>query len=95
MATTTKSMTIQEFVVKAIETGRTEKSQGIHVVYSGFNEAFKAYFDGADPRESTAKLQAEGLIVVRPCRGGAMIYKADEAPAEKNKGTKLLASMGV
>ena len=95
MATTDKKMTMGEFVVKAIEKGRTSKSQGIHVVFSGFNEAFKAYFDGADPRASTATLQAEGLIVVRPCRGGAMIYKAAEAPVAEGKGTKLLASMGV
>ena len=42
-----KKLTHQEFVVKAIPTLRTEGFKGIHTVYSGFNNAFKAYF-GAD-----------------------------------------------
>lgn len=87
-------LSIQDFVLKAIEAGRTEKSKGIHVVYSGFNAAYKSYF-GTDSRAATAKLETAGVIAVRGCRGGVMLYKAGEEPERRdNKADKLLASMG-
>jgi hypothetical protein len=70
----------EEFVVRAIEKLRKQPYKGIHTVYSGFNQAFKEYF-GTNPVEMTQKLAKEGKIVVRPVRGGVMLYLPQDAPA--------------
>jgi hypothetical protein len=63
----------EEFIKKAIVSLRKEGYKGIHTVYSGFNEAFKQYFDGDDPIQATNKLAGEGKIVIRPVKGGVML----------------------
>jgi hypothetical protein len=70
----------EEFVRKAVVSLRKEGYKGIHSVYSGFNEAFKKYFDGENPVETTNKLAQEGKIVIRPVKGGVMLYLPEEAP---------------
>lgn len=70
----------EEFVVRAIEKLRKQPYKGIHTVYSGFNQAFKEYF-GTNPVEMTQRLAKEGKIVVRPVRGGVMLYLPQDAPA--------------
>ncbi len=87
-------MTHSEFVLKAIIAGARSQSKGIHVVYSGFNAAFKSYFD-EEARPATAQLEKDGVIAMHGCRGGAMMYKAGEEPERKDdKAAKLLVSMG-
>ena len=74
-------LTPEHFVIRAIETLRNaDKSKGIHTVFSGFNEAFRQYFPGSDPVEVTNQLAQDGKIVIRYVRGGAMIYKTEDAP---------------
>lgn len=77
----------EEFVLKAIKKLRTKNFRGIHVVYSGFNEAFRKYFN-ADPIESIKKLEEKGVVVTRPVKGGVMLYDANEyiTPNSKKKG---------
>lgn len=77
----------EEFVLNAIKNLRTKKYKGIHVVYSGFNEAFRKYFD-ADPIESVKKLEEKGVVVTRPVKGGVMLYDSNEyiVPNPKKKG---------
>lgn len=89
-------LTKEEFVVDAIKKLRdTSRSQGIHSVYSGFNSAFKAYF-GEEARPTTDKMVAEGKLVVRPRRGGVMMYLLGEAPAmQTGTGEAALAKMGL
>ena len=70
----------EEFVKKAIMTLRKEGYKGIHSVYSGFNNAFKKYFDGENPVNVTNKLAQEGKVIVRPVKGGVMLYLPEEAP---------------
>jgi hypothetical protein len=70
----------EEFVVRAIEKLRKPPYKGIHTVYSGFNQAFKEYF-GTNPVEMTQRLAEAGKIVVRPVRGGVMLYLPQDAPA--------------
>ena len=72
-------MSEEEFVVRAIEKLRKQPYKGIHTVYSGFNQAFKEYF-GTNPVEMTQRLAKEGKIVVRPVRGGVMLYLPQDAP---------------
>jgi hypothetical protein len=69
----------EEFVRRAIKRLRKPPYKGIHSVYSRFNQAFKEHF-GKNPVEATQKLAGEGKIVIRPVRGGVMIYLPDEAP---------------
>ncbi len=91
-----QKLSAQEFITRAIEHGRTGESKGLHVVYSGFNEAFRSYFPDADPRQVVDTLVEQGVLASHGCRGGAMIYLAADAPVrEGDKGKKLLATMGV
>jgi hypothetical protein len=90
-----EKMNHEEFVKKAIVSLRKEGYKGIHSVYSGFNEAFKKYFDGENPVEVTNKLSREGKIVVRPVKGGVMLYLPEEAPAGKSSADEALKKMGI
>ncbi|MDD5434223.1 MAG: hypothetical protein PH343_02215 [Nitrospira sp.] len=91
-----EKMSHEEFVTKAIVSLRKEGYKGIHTVYSGFNQAFKKYFEGEDPITVTTSLAKEGKIVVRPVKGGVMIYLPEEAPAgQADKGDDALKKMGL
>ena len=68
-----------EFVVRAIKKLRQPPYKGIHSVYSGFNQAFREYFN-SDPVATTTRLANEGKIVTRPVKGGALLYLPGEAP---------------
>ncbi len=85
----------EEFVKKAIVSLRKEGYKGIHSVYSGFNEAFKKYFNGENPVEVTNRLAKEGKIVIRPVKGGVMLYLPDDAPPTGTVGDEALKKMGL
>ncbi|MFO0754174.1 MAG: hypothetical protein U0411_12735 [Thermodesulfovibrionales bacterium] len=86
----------EEFVKKAIVSLRKEPYKGIHTVYSGFNDAFKKYFEGENPIEITNRLSEEGKIVIRPVRGGVMLYLPEDAPAAKgHQAEEALKKMGL
>jgi len=70
-----------EFVAKAIKKLKKPPYKGIHSVYSGFNQAFREYFN-KDPVEATTKLAQEGKIVIRPVKGGATLYLPEDAPSQ-------------
>jgi hypothetical protein len=84
----------EDFIKKAIVSLRKEGFKGIHSVYSGFNEAFKRYFDGENPVEVTNKLANEGKIVIRPVKGGVMLYLPEEAPGASSA-DETLKKMGL
>jgi len=71
-----------EFIVKAVKKLRKPPYKGIHSVYSGFNRAFRDYYQ-KDPIETTTRLAEQGQIVTRPVRGGVMIYLPEDAPAPR------------
>ncbi|MBM4145000.1 MAG: hypothetical protein FJ240_01820 [Nitrospira sp.] len=85
----------EEFVKKAIVTLRKEGYKGIHTVFSGFNTAFKKYFNGENPVEVTNKLAQEGKIVIRPVKGGVMLYLPEDAPASRDAADEALKKMGL
>jgi hypothetical protein len=70
----------EEFLFRAIKRLRKPPYKGIHSVYSGFNQAFKEHFS-TNPVELTQKLAAEGKIVIRPVKGGVMLYLPEDAPS--------------
>jgi hypothetical protein len=70
-------MSYREFVERAIVALRKPGYKGIHVVFSGFNEAFREYY-GEDPRLHVDKLVEEGVIVSRPARKGIMMFLASD-----------------
>lgn len=84
----------EEFVRKAVTSLRKEGYKGIHSVYSGFNEACKKYFDGENPVEITNRLAQEGKIVIRPVKGGVMLYLPEEAPGASTA-DETLKKMGL
>lgn len=88
-------MTHEEFVRKAVVSLRKEGYKGIHTVFSGFNEAFKKYFEGENPIEATNQLAQEGKIVIRPVKGGVMLYLPEDAPAAKSSANEALKKMGL
>jgi len=90
-----EKMSYEEFIKKAIVSLRKEGYKGIHTVYSGFNEAFKKYFEGEDPVKVTQKLSQEGKIVVRPVKGGVMLYLPEDAPVFTKRGEDALKKMGL
>jgi len=80
-----KKLSKEEFVKKAIQKLRKGEYKGIHTVFSRFNEAFRKYFDGADPVEATKELVKKGIIVSRPARRGAYILLAEDATDNSQK----------
>lgn len=67
----------EEFIRRAIVKLRG-KYKGIHSVYSGFNQAFKEYF-GTNPVEATQRLSEQGKIIIRPVKGGVILYLPEDA----------------
>lgn len=65
-------MTHREFVERSIKALVSPGYTRIHVVYSGFNDAFREYF-GEDPRPYVDQLAKDGVITIRPAKGGASI----------------------
>ena len=81
----------EEFVFRAIRRLRKPPYNGIHSVYSGFNQAFKEHFE-KNQVEVTKKMAEEGKIVTRPVRGGVMLYLPEEAPKGKESVLKKILS---
>jgi len=88
-----KELTEYEFVAKAIKTLRRPPYKGIHSVYSGFNQAFREYFN-KDPVEATRRLAEEGKIATRPVKGGAILYLSEDAPRTTDARTVLKTILG-
>ena len=85
----------EEFIKKAIVSLRKDNYKGIHTVYSGFNNAFKKYYDGENPIDATNNLAKDGKIVIRPVKGGVMLYLPEDAPQTKDAGDDALKKMGL
>lgn len=90
-----EKVSYEEFVKRAIVDLRQEGYKGIHTVYSGFNEAFKKYYEGEDPVKATNQLAAEEKIVIRPVKGGVMLYLLEDAPSRGRSGQEALKKMGL
>lgn len=73
-------MSEADFILRAIRKLRKPPFKGIHTRYSGFNRAFKSYF-GVDPILAVGRAHERGDVVMRLCKGGAMVYLPGEAPA--------------
>lgn len=75
-----EGLTREEFTRRAILRLRNlARSRGIHAVYSGFNNAFRKYFND-DPVEFLQGLAKQGKVEIVPRRGGVMVYLPGEAP---------------
>jgi hypothetical protein len=90
-----EKLSYEEFIKKAIVSLRKDGYKGIHSVYSGFNAAFKKYFNGEDPVSVTNKLAKEGKIIIRPVKGGVMFYLPEDSPASRDIGDEALKKMGL
>jgi len=81
---TEKKLSQEEFVKKAIKNLRKEPYKGIHTVFSGFNAAFRKYFN-EDPVAATKKLAEKGVIVSRPSRRGSYLLLPEDAEDNQAK----------
>ncbi len=86
----------KQFVLNAIHELRKPGYLGMHVVYSGFNEAFREYYE-EDPIAEVDKLVIQGIVVKQPVKGGVMLYDAAEYKKRtyerkkvSNEGTKMI-----
>jgi len=77
-----EKLTKEEFVLQAINNLRNlPKYKGIHVRYSGFNQAFKEYF-GGEARVTVDAMIASGAIQSRMVKGGPMLYLPGDMPVQ-------------
>jgi hypothetical protein len=90
----TKKLSHEEFVRLAIVKLRNGNFKGIHSVYSGFNEAFRKYYEGDDPVQVTNGFDQEGRLVIRPVKSGVMLYLPEDAP-QGDRGDQALRKMGL
>lgn len=76
-----RSLSEEEFVVEGIRKLRKEPYKGIHSVFSGFNNAFRKYFNKT-PIEFTNKMASAGKIEIIPLKSGkgVMLYLPGEGP---------------
>lgn len=79
----TKKLAHRTFIERAIRTLRNEGYLGVHVVYSGFNQAFREYY-GEDPRPVVDQLVEEGFLVRQLARGGVIISLASEVAQRRS-----------
>jgi hypothetical protein len=84
----------EEFVRLAILKLRNGNFKGIHSVFSGFNDAFKKYFEGEDPVRVTTGLGEERKLTIRPAKSGVMLYLPEDAP-QGDRGSWALKKMGL
>jgi len=79
-----QSVSEEEFVIEGIKKLRKDPYRGIHSVFSGFNEAFRKYFN-KDPVEFTAKMVSTGKLEIVPVKSGkgVMLYLPGEGPRGK------------
>lgn len=90
-------MTLEEFVNKCIDhVQATTPYKGIHVIYGGLNEAIeRAFGNGIKAQAALQELVNKGKFVAVMRRGGPVIYKPKDAPAQRNKATELLKAVGI
>jgi hypothetical protein len=84
----------EAFIRLAVVKLRNANFKGIHSVYSGFNEAFKKYFEGEDPVKVTTEFAGAGRLVIRPARNGVMLYLPEDAP-QGDRADRALRKMGL
>jgi hypothetical protein len=84
----------EEFIRLAVVRLRNANFKGIHSVYSGFNEAFRKYFEGADPVKVTTEFAGAGRLVIRPAKNGVMLYLPEDVPLG-DRADRALRKMGL
>jgi len=89
-----KKLSYEEFTKRAILKLRKGNYKGIHSVYSGFNKAFRNYYPGVNPVDIIDQLVKKEKIVIRPVKGGVMLYLPDDSPSII-KAEEVLKKMGL
>ena len=91
MPKTERKLSHEEFTLRAIKKLRG-KYKSIHSNYSGFNQAFRLYFD-EDPVEAVNNLAAEGKIDIHPTKGGVRLYLPGEMVTSRKEPEVILAAI--
>ena len=73
----------EEFVIRAVKNLRREPYKGIHSVFSGFNAAFREEYK-EESIATTTRMVEEGKLILRPVKGGVMLYLPENAPSTLN-----------
>lgn len=83
----------QAFVLLAIDTLKGEGKEGIHTVFSGFNEAFRAHFAGVDPVKVVDLLVKQGVLEGHPSKKGYTMYPKGKMPTQASKKGEIALAM--
>lgn len=67
---------------KAASDPKHKPHMGLHVVWDGLNRYLRDYYD-IDPIALITQMANEGVIVLRPWKGGAMVFLPEHAPKPK------------
>ena len=81
---TKKKLTKRIFMVTYIQVNKG-KYPGVHAVYGGLNEAFRAQFPGADPIAETQRLKDAGILVGSRKDSRYLLVVADMPPLKNGK----------
>ena len=76
-----EKLTQAEFVKKAIVSLRKNPYKGIHSVYSGFNEAFRAYFNEDPIKWTNQVISTTGFGTPRSTKGVSCRFSPLETPS--------------
>jgi hypothetical protein len=87
------AITPEAFVLLAIDRLRKPGYKGIHVVFSGFNEAFKLRYPNLNSRDVTDAMVKAGTLVVIPATRGVMLYRPEDAPARANSEARARSTL--
>jgi hypothetical protein len=88
-------ITPEEFTLRAIKSLSKPPHKAIHVVYSGFNAAFRAYFPGLNPITELQRLERAGKVSIRPAKGGAIIFAGGAQQGKFSGADEALRKMGL
>ena len=88
----------EEFVIKSILNSKRAFEEGIHLIYSGLNEAFRKNY-GEDPTKTLQKLESEGKIKIKKYKTGLFLFIAkkvsnsnDQAQSQSSASNQLEVS---
>ena len=88
MAEKDENLSQPEFTRRAIKQLKDSSEKGIHSEYSGFNDAFRKYFD-EDPDDAINKLSKKGVIRTSTVEGGYMLYLSSGNSKKTRQGNTL------
>jgi hypothetical protein len=75
---TTKDVSYEDFIRKAISSLKICDDKGIHFINSGFRDAFKKYYEIQDPLPVLKALSRKRKIIIKPHENSFILYLPED-----------------